>query len=479
MADAGKSPEILVVDDDEGLLVLLTAILRGDGYNVTAVGSGMQALEWLETHTPDLMLLDLKMKDIGGPALLKRINKTEAPVPFVVVTGQGDERVAVEMMKNGALDYVMKSTGLLELLPNVVRRAFTTVERDRALARTRAELRESEARFAAAAQATNDGVWELQLPEGKGYFSNRWKAILGYGPDELPDEFSEWLKRIHHDDWKRFDQAYRSLLDGEMTTFRFEHRLRHKNGTYRWVLSRALLVRDPEGRPLRLTGALTDITERKDLEKEVLRVTEREQSRIGQDLHDGLGQQLTAIELMCQSLKSDIQSIRPDLAGQVDRMCEFLREATAQTRSLAHGLTPFLLDASGLQAALAHLVERTNSMGQVKCRFKCPTPVTLDDSDAALHLYRIAQEALNNALKHARAREIVVTLSAAGNGTLIVKVSDNGRGLPSARRSDAGLGLQVMKHRAEAIGGELTIASVKGEGTTVTCILTRKDEKAD
>jgi DNA-binding NtrC family response regulator len=174
VADPVQPPNILVVDDDEGLLVLMADTLQAEGYAVTTVGSGAAALDWLGGHAPDLMLLDLKMQGVGGAALLKRLKRDDAPVPFVVVTGQGDEKVAVEVMKQGALDYVMKDSGLLDLLPGVVRRALTTIERDRALAASQSRLRESEARFAAAVDATNDGVWEVRFAAGGGYFSARW-----------------------------------------------------------------------------------------------------------------------------------------------------------------------------------------------------------------------------------------------------------------------------------------------------------------
>jgi PAS domain S-box-containing protein len=235
------------------------------------------------------MLLDLKMKEVGGTTLLKRLRREDAPVPFVVVTGQGDEKIAVDLMKQGALDYVMKDSGLLDLLPGVVKRALEATDRDRALAAAQSRLRDSETRFASAVAATLDGVWEVRFPGSDSYFSARFAAILGLKPEELPQTFTSWESRLHPEDRVRFLDSYQAFLDGEGSSFSNEHRLRHQDGTYRWVLARALLVRDAEGKPLRLTGALTDLTERKQLEKEVLRISDREQWRIGQDLHDGLG----------------------------------------------------------------------------------------------------------------------------------------------------------------------------------------------
>jgi PAS domain S-box-containing protein len=474
VAAFAQPPRILVVDDDEGLLILMAEALRTEGYEISTAESGTAALTRLAEQPPDLMLLDLKLKDVGGAALVKRLKRDDVrgAVPFVVVTGQGDEKMAVEMMKQGALDYVMKDSALLDLLPTVVKRALAAVERDRALAASEAKLRASEARYASAVRATNDGVLEWDITQQWIYFSDRWKEILGCKPEELPDTFAAWQEHVHPEDRERFDKMCRAFFASDETDYSLEYRLRHKDGSYRWILLQALLVRDASGRPLRLTGAHTDITERKQLEQEILRISDREQWRIGQDLHDGLGQQLTALELMCQSLKSDVAEARPDLAAQVERLGRGLREAIAQTRSLAHGLTPFMLDAAGLPAALAELVQRTASLGRAECRFVCPAPVTLRDSEAAGHLYRIAQEAVGNALKHAGADEIVVSLSG-GEGVVHLEINDDGRGMPKTKKPGPGIGLQVMQHRANAIGAELTVESKRGKGVRVLCLLRR------
>jgi PAS domain S-box-containing protein len=438
-------------------------VLTTEGYIVSTASSGANALSRLAESTPDLMLLDLQMRDVGGTTLIKRLQRAEAPVPFIVVTGQGDEKVAVEVMKQGALDYVMKDTGLLDLLPTVVRRALVAVERERTLA-------EAQTRLAAALRATNDGVWEWQIKQDRVYRSARWKAILGYQPDEIPDGYAEWEQRIHPDDRLRFTKAREAFFASDGTLFSIEYRLLHKDGAYRWILLRGFLERDAQGRPERFTGADTDVTERKQLEKEILRISDREQWRIGQELHDGLGQQLTAIELMCQSLREDLKNEQPDLAPQAERIGQFLRDAIGQTRSLAHGLTPFMLDAEGLRSALAELVQRTASIGRVKCRFVCLTPVLPTDAEAAGHLFRIAQEAVNNALKHADATEITVTLSSE-EGAVTLRIEDDGKGLPKTRRRKDGIGLLVMRHRANTIGAELTLNSKPGSGVTVLCTL--------
>ena len=468
---ATPAPRLLIVDDDEGLLVLMGDLLRDEGYDVATAGSGTSAVAALEARRPDLILLDLNLRDMRGPTLVAQVRTAAAGVPFVVVTGQGDEKVAVEVMKHGALDYVMKDAAMLDLLPEVVRRAFAAIAQERALAQAQAQLQESVSRFATAVRATNDGVWEWLIPEERVYFSDRWKEILGYGPHELPDRRAEWLDRVHPEDRPRLLKAEEACLK-EGSSFKLEYRMRHRDGRYRWILCRALLDRDAAGRPLRLTGAHADITENKRLEQEILAISEREQRRIGQDLHDGLGQQLTAIELMLHTIRSDLEEDRPELAQQLAQMGRFLREAITQTRSLAHGLTAFMLDATGLPAALADLAERTSAVGRVSCRFECLSPVTLEEPDAAGHLYRIAQEAVSNALRHAQATTITIRLEQTPLA-VVLTVADDGKGLASSP-SSRGIGLRVMEHRANAIGAELAVRATGDSGVLVTCTLNRR-----
>lgn len=348
MPPPAHAPHILIVDDDEGLLILMAESLRAAGYDVATAGSGRAALKHLDGRKPELMLLDLKLRDVDGPALLDKFQQGQAPVPFIVVTGQGDEKIAVEVMKRGAFDYVIKNTALLDLLPGVVQRVLGTIAQEKALADAQAEHRR--------------------------------------------------------------------------------------------------------------------------LEAEVLAASERERQSIGADLHDGLGQQLTAAELMCAALREDTAGTDPALAKRLQQVSALLREAVAQTRYLARGLVPVGHSPDALQTGLAELAERTNNLGGVQCRFECRGTVLVPNRAVAGHLYRIAQEATNNALKHASAGRVTIRL-AKKPGRLLLEVSDDGTGLPKDRTGQSGVGLGVMRHRAGVIGAELTIRSRRRAGVTVLCEL--------
>jgi FixJ family two-component response regulator len=158
VAAPASSPLILVVDDDDGLLILMAEALRSEGCEVATAGTAKSTRAWLEKHTPELMILDLKLPDGNGPALVADLQRGKAPVPFIVVTGQGDEKVAVEIMKQGALDYVMKDTSLLELLPTIVQRALSIVAQEKALALAQAEHKRLEHEILAAGERERHSI---------------------------------------------------------------------------------------------------------------------------------------------------------------------------------------------------------------------------------------------------------------------------------------------------------------------------------
>jgi signal transduction histidine kinase len=223
-----------------------------------------------------------------------------------------------------------------------------------------------------------------------------------------------------------------------------------------------------DGKVKAVITAGRDVTEERRLEADVIEISDREQQRIGQDLHDSLGQQLTAIGLMCHSLQKDPAFRNPALKHKADRVAGLLHEAIRQTRALSHGLAPLQPGAEGLMQALRELARITSESGMVKCTFHCAKPVPIADCTVAGHLYRIAQEAVTNATKHGSAREISIELTGA-RSTVRLRVSDNGKGLRGAQKRHRGMGLQVMNSRAEIMGGKVKIHSPPRKGVTVEC----------
>ena len=346
---------IFVVDDDRGLLRLIEKALKRAQFETTTAASGYDAIGWLMKNRADLMLLDLKLQDIEGKELINHLTESGRLLPFIIITGQGDERVAVDMMKRGALDYLVKDAHFLEFLPEVVRRALRDVERERQLSAA--------------------------------------------------------------------------------------------------------------------------VSEREELERALLQISEREQTRIGQDLHDGLGQHLAGIELMSQVLEQNLSKKLKTEAARAGDIARHVREAISQTRLLARGLSPFVLESEGLISALKELAHRTENVFRVACQFKCTGNVAVSEG-AANHLYRIAQEAISNGVKHGKAKRIEIRLESS-DGHLSLSIKDDGGGMPTVLPEKRGIGLRIMQYRAHVIGGTLTAERDPAGGTAVRCIIpSNASEKA-
>ncbi len=219
---------------------------------------------------------------------------------------------------------------------------------------------------------------------------------------------------------------------------------------------------------------IRDVTERKRLEREIVEATSREQQRIGQDLHDSLGQHLTAITFLTKVLERKLVEKSPEEAKGAAEIGHLVIQALAQTRNLARGLFPAELERSGLIAALQELagsVERTCS---VSCTVRADETLTVQDNVLATHIFRIAQEAINNSIKHGKAKNIEVTLGPKGD-KMELNVTDDGTGFfPPAKRD--GLGLRIMQYRARRVGGVLEVETNNKGGTRVTCLFRIKYE---
>jgi len=214
---------------------------------------------------------------------------------------------------------------------------------------------------------------------------------------------------------------------------------------------------------------MQDISERKRLEAEILQVSEREQRRIAEDLHDGVGQQLGGISCLSDVLKKNLAEQASPEAEAAARISQLLNVAMAQTRSVARGLYPVAPETNGLMSALENLATRVTDLFKVSCQYECPQPVLIEDNAMATHLYRIAQEATTNSVKHGKAQQIKIGLFSTPE-RIVLEVSDDGVGFKRSERHAKGLGLRIMNHRASMIGGNMVVQKNAGGGTVVVCM---------
>jgi PAS domain S-box-containing protein len=236
----------------------------------------------------------------------------------------------------------------------------------------------------------------------------------------------------------------------------------------RWGEWRVGPVPDESGRDTHWLFIFRDITERKRLEKEVLEISDQERHRLGQDLHDGLCQHLAGIELMSQVLEQKLLRESKADAARAAEIARHVRDAIAQTRALARGLSPVTLELDGLLSALCELAANTEKMFGVRCRVEQPEVVPPLTIAVATHLYRIAQEAVSNAIRHGKAKSVVIRLEFLQEMT-VLSVIDDGAGLRQGATAQDGMGLRIMQYRASMIGGNLRVSPYPSGGVIVVC----------
>jgi len=367
------------------------------------------------------------------------------------------------MMKSGALDYVVKDNDFLDFLPSAVSRALKQVEKERKLVAAEAALRVSEERLRVALKHSPVMVFNQDADLRYTWIHNppaglTEKDLLGKtDADVFPPEEAARLTQI----------KARALAAG--TGLRQEVSCTLAGSRHFFDLT-VESARDPAGGTPGVTCAAMDITERKRLEQEVSRISDLEQRRIGQDLHDGVCQHLAGIEMKCQVLDENLQAGASPHAAQAGEIAGHVREVIAQIRSLARGLSPVVLESEGLMSALRGLAGDTEKLFDVRCRFAGGAPVLIHNPDVATHLYRIAQEALTNAIKHGKARSIEIKLSAAAD-KIVLLIKDDGAGLAQPPGESAGMGLRIMRYRAGMIGATVLLEPRRTGGAAVLCLL--------
>jgi PAS domain S-box-containing protein len=378
--------------------------------------------------------------------------------------------VAIWLMAAMAINFISKTTQLDDALGRLRREI---AERDR----ISQALEQSEERLRLAMEGAGMGTFDVNLQTGKVLWSATHLHLLGF-LSQLPRETSIdlWRSSIHPDDLARVLEAREQALQ-ERSAYSIEYRInRADNGEIVWLAVFGRHYYNESGQGVRFLGVAFDITRRKELEREavrreVLAITAREQRQIGQELHDGVGQELTGLGLMAQSLVQRLPDTVPEKRIAL-RLSAGLDSVHQQVRELSRGLIPVHVESRGLAAALEDLAARTTEASGIAVTAECPEWVELPDHGTATQLFRIAQEAVSNAVRHARPQQVRLTLLTEPNG-LRLRIRDDGIGFQGLPEHSDGLGLRIMHYRAGQIGGVLQIRPLHGGGTVVSCTLPR------
>ena len=400
---------------------------------------------------PDLILADYTLPGFDGLSALKLVLENCPDVPFIFVSGSLGEERAIEALKSGATDYVLKDR--LQRLPAVVTRALTEARERRERRSAEAALEEQRLLLSTLIDSLPEIVYAVDTQSRLTVVNRalldtlrkKREAVLGRRLSEVWPE--ETIVEIEA-------QADNLLRTGKALTDQ-ERAWITPDGSVRWFTFTHVPLRD-HNTVVGLVCTVREITNQKALEQEILEISNREQRRLGSDLHDGLGQELTGLSLLLKGLEMQLAREADQYLSQITKISDQLARAIQSTRSLARGLAPVNLERGGLPEALKHLAARCTDMYSMETTFtyggqKLPEL----EEGAATHLYRIAQEATTNAARYARASSITIDLRASGR-KLQLTITDNGIGLSAGlAQGRPGMGLKIMEYRARMLGGTI------------------------
>jgi PAS domain S-box-containing protein len=305
-------------------------------------------------------------------------------------------------------------------------------------------------------------------------FNRACEQVTGYSFAEVEGKYL-WDLCVVPEEAERFKLIVEQLRV-ENSAKDYETSWVARDGSRRLIAWSGTILPGENESPAYIIATGIDITERKRLEKAILEISAAEQRRIGQDLHDGLGQHLTGIAFMSKVQEQKLAEKGLAEATEATRIVGLVNEAINKTRQLAHGLLPVASDAHGLMSALKRWAAEVEDLFHISCRLSVMNPVLIHDANVSTHLYRIAQEAVNNAIRHGQAKNIEISLSAnKGYGTL--RIENDGSSLPQNATNRSGMGMQIMNYRARMIGGSLKVETGGNFGVTITCLFPLPEAK--
>jgi PAS domain S-box-containing protein len=288
---------------------------------------------------------------------------------------------------------------------------------------------------------------------------------LGFGTEALLGRTPWELGLMDEHEVRPSKKRLQRLLCGKMNA-PVELRLQTKQGEKRHVELRTTTTLNADGTTDRVIIIATDLTERLRMQQEVLRISEQEHARIGSDLHDGVGQTMTGVASLLDALEQELDGEKKQSAARIRML---LQEAIQDVRRLSHGLSPAAVRHRELGGALRLLADTIRTNFRTDCVCRITNNQRVADSEKQMHLFRIAQEAVNNALRHGNPRQIKLSLSRRGGREGVMKIENDGSALPKRRHGGEGIGMRVMEYRANLIGGVLRVQNRQAGGVCVTC----------
>jgi two-component system sensor histidine kinase UhpB len=331
-------------------------------------------------------------------------------------------------------------------------------------------------------RATNDAVWDWDLVTNALWWGRGFETLFGYSRDEIEPGAESWKTRIHPDDSDRVVAGIHASIESGNAIWSSEYRFRRKDGTYADIYDRGYVMHGPDGRPERMVGSMMDVSDRKRAEAQLqasrtaLRllatrhqdVREEERSRIAREIHDSLGQALTALKLHLAAAHDAAARGTPCLPERLAESTQMVDDLVKSVRKIATELRPPILDQLGLPAAIEWVAHDFTRRTGIPCAATIVPDMATISAELGTALFRIAQEALTNVVRHAAAARVEILLQVKPD-LITLEVTDDGRGITEAAvHGPASLGILGMRERAAAQGGVLEVGPVAPHGTRIS-----------
>lgn len=464
---------LLIVEDNPGdyeilkEYLLLTNLRVEENHWCENLAS---AREVLQQNKIDIAFLDLSLPDSFGIESFTALREQLPNTPIIILSGLSDTDIALKAISMGAQDYLLKGEFNEKLLAKSIQ---YSIERNK----TQQKLLESYQRYEYVNKATNDIIWEWDLQTNEVIRSQSLSKVFGYPIQVIKNSRDWWDDHIHPEDRKKVAKNIRHFIEKRYENWQDEYRIRAADGSYRYVLDKGYSLFDKEGKPFRMIGAISDISETKNLQNELamqqiaiqkqlteatILVQEQEREEIGKELHDNINQILATVKMFLNMAKEN-EKMREDL---VDRSFNNVNLAIEEIRKLSKALVAPSLGDIGLVEALEEMLEEINVSNSMDLQFiNMTTPGLKISPNLELMLYRIVQEQLNNIIKYAKAKSVIITLKTDAE-TVFLSICDDGVGFEPEKKGK-GIGLRNIRNRVEFYNGIMNINSAPTKG----CIL--------
>jgi PAS domain S-box-containing protein len=468
--------KILVIEDNVGVAELISDRLQDFGYLTHIAASGNEALQFLRKGDIDMVILDYSLPDMDGKEIISyaKTNEINMP-PFIVSTGRGDEQLAVDMMKLGAYDYLIKDKTLINRLPEVVGKLEHEIERDTQLMKAQLALTQSEERFRNFVEKSSDFFLKIS-PEGYfTYVSPNWERHLGFSYADISSKTIS--KLIHKDDIKKLNEQIGLTSQKENSHFTADYRIQDKNGDWKYHTVKGYSVIE-EGQ-LFINCIVRDITESKLAGKKlalaVFQAEEKEKKRFAEKLHEDIGPLISAIKMSLGRVKS-LKNIDPKGISIIQYSDQLVDDAVNKVRNLANDLMPNIISDFGFIKAVRSLVNTTNER---KCRpFSIQIQENIPEPDkmTSIILYRAVLKLTLKSSRHASEEPVFIDIHFQDEQIVITYLDTSMTVFTqlSNKESEMNVDMMNMKNRIEALNGTVSLQVLPEKGTIITIIAPRQ-----